>query len=508
MRSWLARTLRIGQDSAPAETHSGIDSARQGVVGIPGLPPVTNLINPQTGLGGSMDRSVRLQFVDPQLTHGQLETIYRSSWAARKAVDIPIDDMFTPGRLWVGDNKAEILRMEEAEAELDVHAQLTGAMKTGSLFGTGLLIIIEKGKNPDSEFKPERVTRGGIANLLVVDKFNAGIDSWVIDERKPRYGKPFMYHITPRIGHQPLIRVHHSRVIRFDGVRSPTTEGWNSMFRDWGFPRLNSAINEIAREEAMHISVDQLLQEASVHVMKIHGLKEALRGRTSMDELSVEELGTAANMNKSLYRIMFTDVEDDTDRLAVNFSGIPDLIDKKSSRLAALFDIPVTRFLGVSPGGMNATGDHDMLNYAIRLETERNRYMLQSGNKLDLAIARHAGLIKPPESEWQPVMQVSPQVRSDNAAKQAKAIIDAYNAGLILETEARDRLNYIEDWFGELSTDEKDFLDELHRFDEPVVPAGMPGGGAKIPGKAPPSKPTPGSKPQPRPKPAPKKSDA
>lgn len=446
-----------GRAGAPAPAPVAIPSRDNSFRGGYG-PTVSNIINNITGLGGPADRSTGLQFQDIFLSAPRLETIYRVSWAAAKAIDAPVDDMWTPGRIWTGRNEAAIEAMRMAEAELDVHQQLTGAMKAGQLFGTALLIIVERNRGLEEPLDLEAIEPGGIANLLVTSRFNAGIRSWVIDVHMPRYGRPYLYDYSPRVSHSPRYLVHHSRVLRFDGIAATETEGWQTQERDWGFSRLTRAINQIAREESAQVSANQLLDEASIQVVKMHGIKQAIRGRPDMDDPTLAELGEAANLNKSLFRIMFVDGEDDTARLTVNFSGIPDLLEKKQKRLAAIFDIPVTRFLGESPRGLNATGESDARNYATRLESQRERYQSRSGRILDMAVARHAGLPEPPESDWLPILQIAPEVRAEVAAKQVQAIEKIYLAGLLTEEEARGRLSYVEDWFGELPIDALDFL--------------------------------------------------
>ena len=97
----------------------------------------------------------------------------------------------------------------------------------------------------------------------MVDRYNCGIAAWVTDPRMPRYGKPWMYQVRPRIAEgitSGIMHVHHSRIIRCDGVAPLLTEGWNSLERDWGVSSINASINEIAREEAMHGGLDQLIQ--------------------------------------------------------------------------------------------------------------------------------------------------------------------------------------------------------------------------------------------------------
>ena len=411
------------------------------------------LVNEMTGLGGERDHARHLYFRDILMSQGELETLYRSSWAARKAIDIPVEDMWSPGKDWTGDDEGAIKAMEEAEQSLGLYEAVTSAQKAGELFGTALICILSADDDPGEPLDVDKISEGSISNLLVVDRYSCGIAAWVQDPRMPRYGKPWMYQVRTRAAeheHPGLMHVHHSRVIRCDGVAPLLTEGWSSMERDWGVSSLNASVNEIAREEAMHGGIDQLVQEASIQVMKIDGFKDAVMGRQDRDDPSLENLAAANSAAKSLYKTLFIDSQDDTQRVQVSFAGLADLVDKKSTRLASMFDIPVTRFLGVSPGGLNSTGDSDALNYAIRLTSQRARFMRRDGLLLDRVVARHAGLAEPPDCEWRPIMRLSPALEAEANAKQAEGVLAALDKGAIMEDEARELLSRISGWYGEL----------------------------------------------------------
>ena len=416
------------------------------------------------------DHSAYLRFVDIVMTQQQLETIYRSSWAAAKAINIPVDDMFTPGRVWTDDDTGRIDAYQAAESALQLHKNLTGAMKAGPLYGEGALIILTVGEDPASELVVENIREGGVANLLAVDRWSMGITAWHSDPTMPNYGLPYMYHVTPRVGPQMLLHVHHSRVLRFPGVEAPLTEGWNSLERDWGISKLNATINEIAREEAMHVGIDHLIQEASVKVVKVHGVKDAMMGRQDRDEPSLTQMGQALSTMASLWRTLFMDASDEADRLAVNFQGLAQLVERKAVRLGSMFDIPVTRFLGTSPGGLNSTGDSDTLNYSVGLESKRERFLAHNGRVLFEAVARHAGMDQPPEHEWAPIQQIAPKDRAEMYAKQAEAILGALEKGAILEAEAREKLSMLDQWFGSLDDLDEADLEELRSLGLPPAP--------------------------------------
>ena len=61
-------------------------------------------------------------------------------------------------------------------------------------------------------------------------------------------------------------------------------------------------------------------------------------------------------------------------RVNVPFGGLPDLLERVALRMASISGMPATRFLGRAPQGMNATGEGDERNYAIRVAAIQRRY--------------------------------------------------------------------------------------------------------------------------------------
>ena len=114
-------------------------------------------------------------------------------------------------------------------------------------------------------------------------------------------------------------------------------------------------------------------------------------------------------------------------------------------------DIPMTRFLSQSPAGMNATGSSDADNYAIRVAAMQKRLLDPVLRKLDIMVARHAGLSEPPEYEWVPLTDLSEKDRAETAKLQGETLNLAYTDGVIDEDEYRERLSQNEFW-GELGS--------------------------------------------------------
>ena len=71
--------------------------------------------------------------------------------------------------------------------------------------------------------------------------------------------------------------------------------------------------------------------------------------------------------------------------------------------------------------------------------------------RLDMMVARQAGLNEPPEYEWVPLTDLSEKDRAETAKLQGETLNLAYTDGVIDEDEYRERLSQNEFW-GELGS--------------------------------------------------------
>ena len=427
-------------------------------------------LNPRTGMGTQNDRALGSRFVAQRMERVEAEATYQMSWAAAKMIDIPVDDMFVRGRRWMDDDEESIKKVMKAERKLNLMATLADAIKVARIYGTGLMIICTDNEGDfEKPLVPEEVQEGQIQNLWVVDRHAAWVKNWQTDPTKPGYGKPYQYYVHSRIqglpeeldpvmpgnmlniGFRPaanLYTVHESRVIRFDSTKAPQTEGWihGPFEREWGISFLTRVIDDVLRDVAMATGAGHLMEEASVWVNKIEGYKEALMGRTPKGDASPEEIAQMSSLLRSIWRTQFIDSEDDAMRVAVTFAGYADVLNNQSKRLAAMADIPYTRFMSESPAGMNATGESDANNYGVMVQANQNKVAKPALEKLDPVIARHAGLgDKELEYEWMSLFDLSEKDKAEASKLRTEAIMIAFGglktSPAIDEDEVRELLS-------------------------------------------------------------------
>ena len=145
-----------------------IQRAYKGIVtGTGGGRPMGGLSNAMSGLSGPADKA-RNTFFKP--THiywrNPLEILYVQSWAAKKAIDIPVDDAFLKWRVWSDEeDSGSAEKMEDAENKHNVSEALRMTMKQASAYGTGCLLMMSTEAPLTEPLDVERIKPGDLKSL-------------------------------------------------------------------------------------------------------------------------------------------------------------------------------------------------------------------------------------------------------------------------------------------------------------------------------------------------------
>lgn len=186
--------------------------------------------------------------------------------------------------------------------------------------------------------------------------------------RAPKFGQPAIYQLTPWAtgagvdgGFDPQVfYVHESRLIVFPGVRvsrrlvSTSTFGWG----DSVFTRIIRALRDF---NFAHTAAALLLTEFAQGVFKVKGLAELMSedGPNAFLQKLIS-IDTA----KSVLRAIVVDADgEDFERKSTPMSGFAETLDRLSLRLAAAAGWPLTKLMGNSAAGLNATGEGDDNNW-------------------------------------------------------------------------------------------------------------------------------------------------
>ena len=398
----------------------------------------------------------------------QLEASYQSDWIARKAITIPALDATREWRAWQAEQD-QIELLEETEDRLRVRLKLQEALIKARLYGGCCLLIGVEG-NMASELDPETIGKDGLKFLHVLAPHQLNVQELVKDISDPYYGQPEFYELHDEAGKFGTVRIHPSRMIRLLGLDPPDP----MVNYGWGDPVLQMINDAVASAGTVAQSIAAMISEAKFDVVKIPGLTEIFS--TTEGTTRLVKRFSEANVAKSVINAVVLDGEEEWQRIGVDFSGMPEVLQMYLQIAAGAADIPVTRFVGQSPAGLNATGDSDIRNYYDRIKSDQELRLQPALEKLDIAIQRSAlGKFDPDVFyEWNPLWQMSEAEKAIVAKSKAEtANLDAA-AGLVpFDALVRGRCNQlIEDGtYPGLEAGIEEAIEEQERLNEEELAA-------------------------------------
>lgn len=351
-----------------------------------------SLQNLVANMGTNNDKRSHSSFTNNKqlsLDREELSAMYRTDWLSGKVVDIIPDDMCREWREFNGEIEPEVVAMlVEEENRLNLQGNINQCHKWARLFGTAFIIMsIDDGGKPDEPLQIDRIKPGGLRHLKVIDRHmihHSSVTHQIIqDPMNENFGLPEFYQIN-----QTAVRIHHSRVLRFDGIKLPFYDFQrNQYFSDSVLDRLYDSILNF---NTTTNGVASMVFESNVDIVKVKGLMSMLT--TSQGEETLRKRFTLAKILKSFNNLMLLDNEETFETKSNSFAGLPDLIDRFAKILAAATDIPATRLLQTSASGLNATGEGDMKNYYDMIRAKQINTYKPVLDRFDKIMAKSLGV--------------------------------------------------------------------------------------------------------------------
>lgn len=479
--------------------------------------------NALSGIGDpEYDRTVHNQvgFVR-RLPQRDLETLYQHSWICQNCIDLYPDEAT---REWLdvrmGGKKSDrrtIDKFNQYQKRLGVPKAFETASQWARLYGGAVIIpVVLDGQPMDKPIKPESIK--SIRKLLVLDRHDIRPVMQWSDPANPEFYEFIMAPVVARrlqdaIGKTQLpslLKIHHSRVFRFDGREMPPkilekNEGW-------GISILDAMYTTFSQFETTSASIANLVDESSLFIYAMKGLANLL---SANDEKSLSILMNrlrAIRRAKSSHKMLLLDAELETATVVQRpLTGLPEILDRSISCVVGASRIPTTILLGRGPMGLAAqgTGDTEQQSWSkLVAQFQNNTYspLLRSYNDEDLKLF---DLIwwaqdgptkgKPPDDwgfEFKSLQPMTDKEKADLRSSQSNTDRTYVDMGVLLKEEVRasrfDGEEYSietqldEQLWNEKQQEEDDAFDEFDDFGGEFGASGADSNGAAPPGQAPP----------------------
>lgn len=341
------------------------------------------LRNLASGLMSERDKVASNEFYFNDVHPDELEAMYRGDWMAGKAVDIPAFDSVREWRNWQA-SADQIETLEAEEKRLNLQAKLLLAMVYGRLYGGAALFMGVGTDDPTEELNPERVGQGDLKYVHVLTRYDLSTNEMRRNPEDPWFGEPVNYTLATDTGAH--LTIHPSRIITFTGNRKPQRSLLTDPWGDSILARVRDALNNAALSGH---AVAQMLTEAKLDVLKIPQLMSAHLATADSTERLRTRLATAMSLKSSVNALVL-DKEEEYEQKQISFAQLPETLQQYLLIVSGAVDIPATRFLGQSPGGLNSTGDSDLKNYYDRIGAEQRLTLSPRLSRLDEVLIRSA----------------------------------------------------------------------------------------------------------------------
>lgn len=401
--------------------------------------------NVVTSLGTAQDASAYGAWYVRPYSREEIEASFRTSWAAKKAHQIPVTDTVRPWRQWKAEDD-QITALEREERRLGLRQKVRKALLWSRLYGGAAIVLGVDGDDMAEPLELDRIKQGGLSYIHAMHRHEITVQEINTDPGSPQYGEPLFY-IVNAGGRQTVL--HPTRVVRF----APSDLSDNAAFEQgsWGDPLLASMHSALMNADSAQGHFAALIAKARTGTLEIPGLVNIVS--TKEGEQQFIERTRVTQMFESMMNLRVISAparkDDPGEKLTfeqVNWSGIPEVGGWFLQLVAAAADVPITRFLGQSPSGLNSTGASDLQNYYQQLSASRELDLRPRLEMIDEALIRSA-LGDRPESIWfefGPFEVDDEKTRAENSLKRAQAVKALSESGtvpsIVLEAGVRGQL--------------------------------------------------------------------
>lgn len=430
------------------------------------LKSQTEVLNKLYTMDAFQNQMARLGFGQPNLNEGVdypltrmsqnynlFTSLYRSSWIVRKIVDVFPSDMV---KNWIKFNSSldpeKISKINSVIRKTKTKEKIKEGLRWARLYGGAAgLILIDGDEDLSEPLDYDAIMLDDYKGLLIFDRWNGIYPDIELEDdiSNEEYGYPKYYSISLSEANnnlmlsynkQDLVKVHHSRIVRFNGRDLPLWERQAEMF--WGESEIEIVFEELKKRDNTSANIASLIFLANIRVLKMNDLGQLLGASTQKAQENLYKVLQAQNQLMSNMGIYVMDKDDDFGSEQYSFGGLNDIYESFMLDIAGACEMPVTKLFGREPTGFNSTGESDLTQYYDTLEEKQETYLQPIIDKLlPIIFMSTLGAI-PEDLDWEfnPCMNVNSKDFADLAQSMASPIFEAFNAGLITKEIALKEL--------------------------------------------------------------------
>lgn len=313
-----------------------------------------------TGLGvQNKDKRTGATVVSNFISQADAESMYQTDDIAAKLIDKIPEEALREGFEVYADGENMTETIQEVFEKFDLYKKIEQAWKWARLYGgAGLIIGANDGVTSSAPLNIRGIN--GLQYFAVLDRWRlvpAAGDQVDKDISSSNFGLPVSYSLqNAQIGDgsQPQIKIHQSRIIRFEGFEVPYN--LKASVQYWGDSVLSKLMEVIRDYQISYHSAALIMQDFTQLIVKLKGLADMIA--SGDDNLVQRRLALLAS-TASIVNAVVIQEDEECERKTTTVTGLPEMLKAMDGRLVTACDVPHTIILGDSPSGLGATGDSE-----------------------------------------------------------------------------------------------------------------------------------------------------
>lgn len=363
-----------------------------------------------------------------------LNSLFRGNWIVQNIVSMIPEDM-TKKWFTIKSQVApeEIDKIEKLQRQTKLRRAIIEGMNWGRLYGGAVgLMLLEGQENYEEPLDYDSIAPDSFKGLYIVDRWSGVYPDLqlITDISDPDFGLPAFYEIRDAAD-AVIMRVHHSRVIRFTGRELPYWEKQAELY--WGQSEIEAVYQEVVKRDNVSYNLAALTFKANLSVYEMENVDQVFGIASNQAQKRFWNTLQAQAAIESNMGIRVVNKGDKIERQSYSFTGLPEVYDSMMMDVSGASRIPMTKLFGRSPAGMNATGESDLQNYYDYVDELRESQFRPIIEKILPILAMSAWGQIPDDLDFyfEAIQTPSETEKADIVNKKVAALVDLYAANCV-----------------------------------------------------------------------------
>jgi uncharacterized protein len=427
--SWLTRVFR--RDAAPpAALRRAFNT--------------DNWANIVTGLLTARDKRTYGQITVDLVTDVEARDMWRGDDIAKRVIEVlPREAMRRGYELKTDDKETAEMLVANAD-EVGIDQAVVKAAQYERAYGGAAVFPVMDGALGDLSTPLTITGIGRIRALHILEPRELYPFRWYSDIRHPKFGRPEVYRCIPLFSggvmSSPLLYIHESRLGILPGIRTTRLPQPGTLL-GWGDNSLTCMRTVLSDYGQSWGTVATLLQDFSQGVLTMDGLDQKVATkRGAQAKLRLQEM----DFVRHAMRMIIIDGKDKFERVQTPMTNLSDIMDRFATRLAAAADMPITLLMGMSPAGLNATGESDRAFFYDRVSALQHYLtpLVEWLHRLNMLALEGPTAGEEPDVwsvEWKPLWAPTEKEKAETELAYMQAYTAAVDKGILTPEEVRTR---------------------------------------------------------------------